>query len=74
MGPFSGGMVAGPCSVVTTLVGGLRVVHGITLTYVAGKRSLGWIVGVTIGCGGVMASHKLQLVATGPPDCGWSIL
>ena len=58
---LSSEMMDGPGGSVSTLVVGVRLVHGTTLAIASGRVSLGWIVGVTVGCSGVMASGKIAV-------------
>ena len=61
MGLLYSGMMDVTCGTVTTLRGGSKVVHETTLVGAVGRGSLGYIVGVTVGCGGVMASRKITV-------------
>ena len=67
----SGGMMDGSLCVVPTLICVSGMVHGTTLVGASGRGSIGCIVGVTVGCGGVMAPQKSLLVVTWPPACEW---
>ena len=55
----------GPLVAVPTLRGGSRVLHGTTLVIVDGRVSLRCIVGVTVGCGGMISSQKITV------SCDW---